>query len=51
MMSLIFEEKSEAFTVGINLSSDEKYFFIILLIIIHLNNISFQSMNKNQIQN
>jgi len=25
---LIFEEKSEAFTVGINLSSDEKYFFI-----------------------
>ncbi len=26
---LIFEEKSEAFTVGISLSSDEKYFFII----------------------
>mgnify|MGYP001466147444 FL=1 len=25
---LIFEEKSEAFTVGIGLSSDEKYFFI-----------------------
>jgi len=25
---LIFEENSEAFTVGINLSSDEKYFFI-----------------------
>ncbi len=25
---LIFEEKSEAFTVGISLSSDEKYFFI-----------------------
>jgi len=25
---LIFEEKSEAFTVSINLSSDEKYFFI-----------------------
>jgi len=25
---LIFEEKNEAFTVGINLSSDEKYFFI-----------------------
>ena len=25
---LIFEEKSEAFTVGINLSSDEKYYFI-----------------------
>jgi oligopeptidase B len=25
---LIFEEKSEAFTVGIHLSSDEKYFFI-----------------------
>ena len=25
---LIFEEKSEAFTVGINLSADEKYFFI-----------------------
>jgi oligopeptidase B len=25
---LIFDEKSEAFTVGINLSSDEKYFFI-----------------------
>ena len=25
---LIFEEHSEAFTVGINLSSDEKYFFI-----------------------
>jgi len=25
---LIFEEKTEAFTVGINLSSDEKYFFI-----------------------
>jgi len=25
---LIFEEKSEAFTVGIDLSSDEKYFFI-----------------------
>ena len=25
---LIFEEKSDAFTVGINLSSDEKYFFI-----------------------
>tara|TARA_B100000427_G_scaffold88997_1_gene73327 strand:+ start:1713 stop:3788 length:2076 start_codon:yes stop_codon:yes gene_type:complete len=25
---LIFEEKSEAFTVGINLSSDEKFFFI-----------------------
>jgi oligopeptidase B len=25
---LIFEEKSEAFTVGINLSSDERYFFI-----------------------
>ncbi len=26
---LIFEEKSEAFTVGIGLSSDEKYFFIL----------------------
>jgi len=26
---LIFEEKSEAFTVGIGLSSDEKYYFII----------------------
>ncbi|MDA9710601.1 S9 family peptidase, partial [Candidatus Pelagibacter sp.] len=26
--ALIFEEKSEAFTVGISLSSDEKYFFI-----------------------
>ncbi len=26
--TLIFEEKSEAFTVGISLSSDEKYFFI-----------------------
>jgi oligopeptidase B len=26
---LIFEEKTEAFTVGIGLSSDEKYFFII----------------------
>ena len=25
---LIFEEKSEAFTVGIGLSSDEKYFII-----------------------
>ena len=25
---LIFEEKNEAFTVGIGLSSDEKYFFI-----------------------
>ena len=25
---LIFEEKSEAFTVGIGKSSDEKYFFI-----------------------
>ena len=25
---LIFEEKSEAFTVGIGLSSDENYFFI-----------------------
>ena len=25
---LIFDEKSEAFTVGIGLSSDEKYFFI-----------------------
>ena len=25
---LIFEEKSEAFTVGINLTSDEKYFII-----------------------
>jgi oligopeptidase B len=25
---LVFEEKSEAFTVGIGLSSDEKYFFI-----------------------
>ena len=25
---LIFEEKSEAFTVGIDLSSDDKYFFI-----------------------
>ena len=25
---LVFEEKSEAFTVGISLSSDEKYFFI-----------------------
>ena len=25
---LIFEEKSEAFTVGIGLSSDDKYFFI-----------------------
>ncbi len=25
---LIFEEKSDAFTVGINLSSDEKYYFI-----------------------
>jgi len=25
---LIFEEKSEAFTVGISMSSDEKYFFI-----------------------
>ena len=25
---LIFEEKSEAFTVGISLSSDDKYFFI-----------------------
>ena len=30
---LIFEEKSEAFTVGINLSSDEKYFFIIIFAI------------------
>ena len=28
MMSLIFEEKSDAFTVGISLSADEKYFFI-----------------------
>ena len=28
---LIFEEKSEAFTVGIGLSSDEKYFFIIVV--------------------
>ena len=27
--TLIFEEKSEAFTVGIGLSSDEKYYFII----------------------
>ena len=26
--NLIFEEKNEAFTVGISLSSDEKYFFI-----------------------
>ena len=26
--TLIFEEKNEAFTVGISLSSDEKYFFI-----------------------
>jgi len=26
--NLIFEEKSEAFTVGISLSSDDKYFFI-----------------------
>ena len=26
--ALIFEEKNEAFTVGISLSSDEKYFFI-----------------------
>ncbi len=26
---LIFEEKSEAFTVGISLSSDEKYYFIV----------------------
>ena len=26
---LVFEEKSEAFTVGINLSSDEKYYFIV----------------------
>ena len=26
--TLIFEEKSEAFTVGIGLSSDEKYFFV-----------------------
>jgi oligopeptidase B len=26
---LIFEEKSEAFTVGISLSSDEKYYFIL----------------------
>ena len=25
---MIFEEKSDAFTVGISLSSDEKYFFI-----------------------
>ena len=25
---LVFEEKSEAFTVGINISSDEKYYFI-----------------------
>ena len=25
---LIFEEKSEAFTVGIGISSDEKYYFI-----------------------
>ncbi len=25
---LVFEEKSEAFTVGISLSSDEKYFFV-----------------------
>ena len=25
---LIFEEKSDAFTVGISLSADEKYFFI-----------------------
>ena len=28
MMNLIFEEKSESFTVGIGLSSDEKYYFI-----------------------
>ena len=27
--TLIFEEKSEAFTVGIGLSSDEKYYFIV----------------------
>ena len=27
-MRLIFEEKSEAFTVSIGLSSDEKYYFI-----------------------
>ena len=27
-MSWFFEEKSEAFTVGINISSDEKYYFI-----------------------
>jgi len=27
---LIFEEKSEAFTVGISLSSDEKYFFSLI---------------------
>jgi oligopeptidase B len=26
--TLVFEEKSEAFTVGIGLSSDEKYFFV-----------------------
>ena len=25
---MVFEEKSEAFTVGIGISSDEKYYFI-----------------------
>ena len=48
---LIFEEKSEAFTVSIGLSSDEKYYFIQLQIIIPQNNIILMLMKINQNQN
>ena len=48
---LIFEEKSEAFTVGIGLSSDEKYYFITTSDHNTLNNIIFQLTKINLNQN
>ena len=45
---LIFEEKNDAFTVGISLSSDEKYYFIRLQITILPNNTILRSKRKSQ---
>jgi len=44
---LIFEEKSKAFTVGIGLSSDDKYFLLILQTIIPQNSITLMLMKKS----
>ena len=46
---LIFEEKSEAFTVGINLSADEKFFFITTSDHNTSEQYYFSSKEKNQV--